>query len=642
MSFVFQLLVLFSFISKLNGQLEPVIRISEVLPNFSDRSFLEIKPVFSVTNSDLKYSVTIVYVERNRVKLHSIYELPGSHLEDEKFFTIGNHEFQPGFDKNRNIPIRPSDTSRIYGMANNWLDLTDTTYKAIIVTKATRSITMEWPEASCDPSKNYRGHCFNIEEFPLFKTYLISNQADAVILKHPGLVQDCPILDELFNKQLFANGPRYLDAPLGSQWPVPVSLNRCGQDQSWTTFDHSLYKGGTPSPGLSNDCTKRYWTPDIRNYVSLVPTRPPMPHPCGMKGDSDFKSISEEQIKSQELITDMLNTMTQIQPQQCYSRDLLQNNMADVLVPYKVGESKRMRLTPGENIEPVQVQEEVPEPVPEPVPELEANQGLEVDMQPEQEEESECVVDEDTEEEGDTTVNESKVDVSTLSPEDAELYVKAENSAKHIEKHQCKKLNHKEFLKHWRWIEYNEDTGKIKCPVCARYLKGSMHSNALSNENGYLNEDKRFNTLRMKTHETLYSHELAEQVKALRNANQQGSEIERTIKRNINPLNIVTNRHHQVVYHTMKVYNSFRAHSGTVNLLESLGMDMGPGCNNRAAAKRIAMSMARVFHQDKIFNLKHSSGPVWLVADGSEDVSKNHLVALMFVYLGKIFVNIRF
>ena len=50
---------------------------------------------------------------------------------------------------------------------------------------------------------------------------------------------------------------------------------------------------------------------------------------------------------------------------------------------------------------------------------------------------------------------------------------------------------------------------------------------------------------------------------------------------------------------------------------------------------RIAKFMSRFFHTDDLAQIKASRGPIFMVADGSEDISSRHYMVVLFQYIGK-------
>ena len=586
-------------------------------PNFQDMSFIEVKAIGGGSSgTDYSFGVTILHIADKKVEVHVVFQLPD--MPDGSYYILGDLHPDLADVNIKGTPMLPSPDGlfRLYANTQTWFDVKENTFKAVVITRSKKSefpFYMVWPIMGSNGRGRGRGkgNVVFIDDHPSFRDYLRLNQIDATILRHHGLVQSCPTLDDYFKQELFINEPRYLDAPLGSAWSTKVSLNRCGDEERLRLLDHSLFKGGSLTPGHRNDCSKKHWKKDVTNYIAMIPTKPYVQHPCGMHGDNHLSVISEEQIKADDIALDMLTTMTQQQPLACESRDVLHDDMADNRIARQVGETKFQRLSYG------------------PLPQENSEQDVEVEEVPIEETEQSPNMRNDSEEE-----------VELLTMEEVEQRARVKEVSEIIKKEQNGKIDGDEVLKHWKWFQYkpnhdHPDQSKFNCRFCEKHLKGTFHSNALSTKEGYLHQDKRHNNHIMRTHQDLLSHKIAVQTDEIQKLDKMSYELGQAMRCKMQPHQEVTNRHHLVVYHFARIYNSFKSHSGTVEMLNALDVNMGAGCNDRHSASRIAYSMASCFKADTIQAIKLSKGPIFLMADGSEDVSSHHYMVLMIQYIGK-------
>ena len=565
----------------------PKLVINEVATNFGSNSFIELvapEGIDPVTN-DKFYGLALLSVEHKKVHIEALFEVDQTKFTKEPFYyVIGDPlaTWKPE-DAATEIGMSVQTSSagkRISGMITSWLDLKSMTYKAIIVTETDAPFSQSWPEHSYrSKAKKY------LENLPIFATFLKVSQIDAIILQHRVMVQQCTLIDDLVqNTQFPDRKPKYLSATLGTDWKdATISLNRCG---GWEEFHHTRFKGGQVSPYGDNDCTKQWWLPDIGDAIKVLPSASAFVHPCGAQGSEDIEMIDEEMIDEVQLAESMHSHMTEATT--CSHDTVLSSAMSDVTIKKRKGITKRKRLNTDDNFQ----------------------------------------VDLDQDLDGETARKKALMTTATKNIMETNL----------VHKLNAELISSK--YEPWFRLHFkpeNPDESTVYCTLCSKHLPGSRYGNNLSNGIGFkpMDGSKESNMRILSRHESQVGHKKAVQMEEIENARTVEGKLADDIFNAAVTDDPATIRHHQLVMYEGKNYQSFNSHSRLVEVLEMLGVDMGKSCKNKHGAHRIAKFMSRFFHTDDLAQIKASRGPIFMVADGSEDISSRHYMVVLFQYIGK-------
>ena len=650
----FVVLALFSsFISAL-----PPFIINEVAPNFQEHSFVELySPTGISKETPFHFGIAVVQSSQGKGSVVAMFEFPKDDFEEEPFyFTVGTPKgnwFSESSSR-KGIPIlgRSRPNVKMYGSFTNWLDVDYMV--AIILVQSITPFSEVWPTL-----QGNERFCY-LERKEDLKSFLLSNQIDGLILKKHKVVRKCKPLDDIIKHKL---NPRYVFVTLGTGWTSPFSNNKC---KTLIPYDQSAYLAGKPTPGMENDCTKPDWNVDVTNFLNVVPSVE-QSNPCG-NHHVNMGIISEDQVNGAELALDHYNTISRetsddetstsnaissssstqlasaeqtsciapipssssaeqatndnsiassssaadkptISKSWSVNNNMLGPNIAKSYITVKKGEAKRARIAAG-------IENPLPASPPQANP-LPAN-PLPANLLP---------------------VNPTPTNM--LSPTELQRKTKVDDAAKLIKDFQSDKLNGQIIQdRYWRWFQYFYDEfepedSRFNCEFCAKHLKNTRHRNALSGEDGILHDCYETNMGALRRHEALESHRIAMQQEIREYANELGFVIEQEVKRKEDELNKITNRHFKVVYYSVHHYISFNSHPSLVELLETEA-DMGKGCKTPKSAKRMAEFMSRLFKDDLFMIMRKSTSPIFLICDGSEDLSQNHFFVTIFQWVGKL------
>ena len=607
---MFALLVILVYISStVNGNQNFII--SEVASNFDENSFIELySPSGIPKDTPLFYGLAVLSVVQRKVAISALFELPKSGFQENSFyFTIGTPKedwFKEGSSRIGIPLIGGQPHIRIYGSIQNWLNVKNLI--AIIVIESKTPFSEQWPivENNQFASKIYLENKNDLNRF------LTENQIDGIILKNHGVQRGCASLVACIAHKLT---PTYLFATLGSEWTADFSNNRCTTSKP---FDHSAYFDGNPTPGFQNDCSKQLWEPDITNFLNVLPSTEVEINIC--PGNIDMNKISDDQVNADDLAQDHFDTISpstsseqasspdvqqpstsseqassssgQVSnsavqhpspPMKClHNNNLLRSDLGPEYIIAKKGETKRARLSADIdlNVPPCTVAPNPSGTIPPPPP-----------------------------------------PTCTLTPSEQERKKKVEDAVTIIIEHQSDKLSGQTILdRYWRWFQYIYDEfepedSRFNCEFCAKHLQNSRHTNALSTETGMLNDERDINMAALRRHESTESHKLAMQLARVEWAEQLGFVIAQDAKDKEEQGNMITNRHFKLVFYAAKRYQSFNAHPGLVELLET-ETDMGTGCRTPEAAKRMAIFMSTLFKEDLFIIMRKSTSPIFLIVDG--------------------------
>ena len=565
----------------------PKFVVNEVASNFGVNSYIELVAPDGIdpTTNDKYYGVAVLSVEPRKVYLEALFELDATKFTKEPFYYVIGDPLATWKSEDVVAEIgtsvqTPSADKRMFGRIGTWLDMS-MTYKAIIVTETNTAFSASWPEHSTrGRTKQY------LENLPIFTTFLKVSQIDAIVLKNVKLVQSCTVLDDLVkNTQYPDRKPKYLSAPLGTDWKdATISLNRCG---GWEAFHHTRFKGGQVSPHGDNDCTKQWWLPDIGEAIKVLPSASAFVHPCGAQGSQDIEMISEEMIDEVKLAESMYSHMTETAS---YSHDtVLRSDMADTFIKRIKGDTKRMRLNTDDNFQ----------------------------------------VDLDQDLDGEQARRKTLMTAATKNIKETSL-VNSLNADLISSKYESW------FRLHFKPDHPEEST--VYCSICSKHLPSTKRfGNILSDGIGIkpMDRNKDSNMRILNRHESQAGHTVALQMEEIDKAKTVEGKLADDVFNAAVADDPATIKHHQLVMYEGKNYQSFNSHSRLVEVLEMLGVNMGLSCKNKAAAHRIAKFMSRFLHTDDLAQIKASKGPIFMVADGSEDISSRHYMVVLFQYIGK-------
>ena len=609
--------------------------INEVGPNYNQNSFIELYSKNGIAEgTQLYYGVAVLRVANHKAQVKALFELPREEFEEQAFyFTIGTPktEWYNEASSKKGVPLVGGNRQhvKIFGSINDWLNVNFMV--AVILVQSNTPFTNEWPSITSN-----RISSVDLEEEKTLKIFLLVHQIDAIILKKHGVARGCPPLVNCVAQKMT---PPVLYTTLGAERPQsPFSKNRC---LTWKPFDHSGYNDGNVTPGLENDCSKPTWHADPTDFLNVVPSSEVQSNYCG--NQVDMRRISDDQINADDMAQDHYNTITGVpsssttiddQPssssaQQSTSEpseqsststscsstrsNLLSSRMAETYIAVKKGEAKRARI--AVDIDGPATASNAP-----------ASNSATSNAATSNAASS-------------STPPDSALPIN-LTPTEVERYMKVKEAVANIKEHQADKLGGQLIQeRYWRWFQYlfdefEPEDSKFNCEFCAKHLEGTRHSNALSTKDGILHNRKDVNMQALRRHEGTDSHKLAMQVERREWASNLGFVIEEDLKRKEDEVNQITNRHFKLVFYATIHYMSFNAHPSLVELLETEA-DMGQGCRTPKAAKRMANFMSRVIKDDLFALMRKSTSPIFLICDGSEDLSQNHFFVTIFQWVGK-------
>ena len=595
----------------------PNLLVSEVTTNLGDKSYVEIRSPSGIKGPTYKhYEVTVLKVVNKKIQIQAIFSIPSTMLKEDPFFILigdpnqdliiekdmlsGTIKCPPGLDAEK----------KVYCRLDKFMEISDFSFIGVIVTESDEKIELPANQQAS------RGIMY-LNELKSFKTHLIDNQIDSVVLKNHGIIQKCDLLQDLF--PVFGKNPKYLKAIPNPDSTRPLSWSRCGGLN--TAHDSSQYKLGMATPGRINDCSKPSQDLDLTEFVRVLPTNQEHEHPCNVPFEAN--SLSENQVDAPAIGQAMKRVReTDDDPEFC-SAPVKEDaagkylvNVAKTAKRMKVLEGKASRNAPNSetNEEPTETVETSSK---NPIDDTEEGQEV------------------TAEEDDDTEVVDEPI---ILDPEALERKSKMEHVSMLIEKHQKTLLPVKLIKKHWNWFAYNfnKDSPPLStyfCSLCAKYLPTTSFDNLLDNEQGLLKESYDENRRIIREHAKRDSHIIAKQLDEIEKSLKIDGIRAREIWDGIE--DVETANQMLSVYYDSKHYHSFEHHVPMLKLLKIFHVKVGEGCNTPEAAKRMNRFMSKYFLNEFIEDFKSSDGPAYMIIDGSDDKAGNHHQVILFQFLSK-------
>ena len=566
--------------------------INEIGSNYQENSFLELLAPNGIdTASDMNYGLTVLKVDLDEpevVKIKAVFEIPKVEFEQEKFyFTIGSPrgDWLTEYISFKGLSLRSGlDTRRIYGQAYTWLDVLDNCYKIIIVTESKTPISKEWP--GVEIFHRGRRNEQDLKRHPKFKSYIIQNQIDVAVLRHIGVEMSSDIIDSLL---LLDMEPKYIIPPPHdflelakgeAKQLYEISLSRCQEEignENILPFQHSLFKGCPVSPGAPNLC---------ENQVVFIQNIDSIPMETSDEQESELETNEVEgdvlmEENDNEVEQEILHEET----------DMVNENDVPVVTiqqPYNPSCSIEEDYSPDDNA--AEILEQL------------ATRAEEVAVE-----------------------NPSHGDVNRIAFAEKEQKDRVVVDMAKMKEFMPNTVNENLVVtKYWKWYnqqfdEVEHSNSKFNCGPCSTHIGEDATRNKLANPDGVtFNTNKKVNMNLMARHHKSFFHERAMLAEDIEKALLLDPDLAKTLVQKDIEENKVTLNHIQQVYYSARKYDSFDGYDASIDNLIAMGVPMGDGCRGAHSAKKIALIMNEIFKEEFIEMLRRTSGPIFLIVDGSE------------------------
>ena len=272
--------------------------INEIASNQNERSYIEIfseKGFGYDVLAGLFFGILILMPTQKRGKKQKLRivgafdlnEIRESPTANTQFFVLGNPASEwiettlPYYGFPAYSAQQSTQSKKIFGTLNEWLNLSDRDTKMIILTS---SKTEKIDNYVLPPPPGTRQNYPYLEDNDQLLEYIRQNQKDIAIINgnNPNTPDRCILLNNLFPENYLENGRLvpYLPITEDTSGPQQRSWSKCGFQNR--AFDHNSFKGTELTPGRSNipQCGQsmpQNLSPEIPEGHEVEP------HPCSLE-----------------------------------------------------------------------------------------------------------------------------------------------------------------------------------------------------------------------------------------------------------------------------------------------------------------------------------------------------------------------